>query len=546
MGPTQMDPKAHPPALAAVPDVHADATVDESSTTAGKVRANGVLGDADESSDTVVAASAHAEEKSDDGDDTDGDVMSVSLQRRLEERSAKEEEDDDEEERADAEADEMAARMQRRLAALPGKAHESEPLTIFRVAGPMRDRNRHLYEPQMLSIGPFHRGGAARLAAMEAHKWRFLRDLLARNPDAPLASYARAAREMEPRARRRYAEPVAMSAAEFAEMLLLDGCFVLEFFLKGEDRADDALIDAAWAMQNVYNDLFLLENQLPFFVVERFYGIATGGLGRDYLVSNLLVKYLTVDFGASARDGAGPRPPDGEIHHLLHLYYHWFLPPEDAAAASGAGSGKGEDDAFEEWLSKPVDERAPWQLPSASQLQDAGVTFRAKKSPRSMVDVTFRRRDGVLEIPAVESYTNHAIFANLLAYEQSRGRWELQRLVSYVLLMASVAAGGRRDVEILQRAGVFARGDEGTAAFYAHLGELCPPADFVNNCYEALHRDVREYVGRSWNRHRAVLAHDYFSNPWTSMSAAAAVLLLVLTVVQTVYTVLPYYHPNPG
>jgi hypothetical protein len=55
-------------------------------------------------------------------------------------------------------------------------------------------------------------------------------------------------------------------------------------------------------------------------------------------------------------------------------------------------------------------------------------------------------------------------------------------------------------------------------------------------------RDVREYCGRSWNRHRAVLAHDYFSNPWTSMSAAAAVLLLVLTVVQTVYTVLPYYH----
>lgn len=302
-------------------------------------------------------------------------------------------------------------------------------------------------------------------------------------------------------------------------------------------------------MQNVYSDLFLLENQLPFFVLERFYAIATGGRGRDHLVTSLLAKYLTVE---TPQDAATAKPPDGEILHLLQLYYHWFLPPqdEDAAVPPAGGNNKvtEEEEAFNEWLAKPMDERLPWLLPSASELEDAGVTFRAKKSPRSLVDVTFRARDGVLEIPAVESYTNRAIFANLLAYEQSRGRWELQRLMSYVVLMASVASHGRRDVDILQRAGVFVKGDEETAAFYAHLGELCGGAaagtpGVANNCYADMFRDVREYCGRSWNRHRAVLAHDYFSNPWTSMSAAAAVLLLVLTVVQTVYTVLPYYHP---
>ncbi|XP_039815348.1 translation initiation factor IF-2-like [Panicum virgatum] len=90
--------------------------------------------------------------------------------------------------------------------------------------------------------------------------------------------------------------------------------------------------------------------------------------------------------------------------------------------------------------------RGPRQLPPrASELKDVGVTFSAKKSPRSLVDMTFDRRGGVLEIPTVESYRNHAIFANLLAYEQCRGRWELQRLVSYVLLMALVV-NARRDV----------------------------------------------------------------------------------------------------
>nr|BAJ84999.1 predicted protein [Hordeum vulgare subsp. vulgare] len=460
----------------------------------------------------------------------------MSMQSRLEESSTAVGEEADEE---------MASRMQRRLDALPGKPLESEPFTIFRVAGPMRDRNRHLYEPQMVSVGPFHRG-AARLRAMEEHKWRYLRDLLARG-DAPLASYARAARDLEPAARRRYAEPTEdhLPQRDFAEMLLLDGCFIVEFFLKGEDGAADALIDAAWAMQNVYSDLFLLENQLPFFVLERFYAIATGGRGRDHFVTSLLAKYLTVE---TPQDAATATLPDGEILHLLHLYYHWFLPPQDEDAAVPPAGGKvAEDEAFNEWLAKPMDERLPWLLPSASELEDAGITFRAKKSPRSLVDVTFRARDGVLEIPAVESYTNRAMFANLLAYEQSRGRWELQRLMSYVVLMASVAAHGRRDVKILQRAGVFVKGDEETAAFYAHLGELCGGAaagtpGVTNNCYADMFREVKEYCGRSWNRHRAVLAHDYFSNPWTSMSAAAAVLLLVLTVVQTVYTVLPYYH----
>ncbi|KAK3138083.1 hypothetical protein QOZ80_5AG0364260 [Eleusine coracana subsp. coracana] len=448
---------------------------------------------------------------------------------------------------ADAEADEMASAMARHLATLPGKPHESEPFTIFRVAGPMRERNRHLYEPQMISIGPFHRAASPRLAAMEAHKWRYLRDLLARNPAAPLSAYARAARAMEPAARRRYAEPVAqLSETAFAEMMLLDGCFLVEFFLKGEEGADDALVDAAWVMQNVYNDLFLLENQLPFFVVERFYAVATGGTGRA--ITELLVKYLTVDMGASQNAGAATNraapPDDGEVHHLLHLYYHWFLPPEDQNEESS--TIKDEDEAFEEWMAKPMDERVPWLLPSASEMKDAGVKLRPKKSPRSLVDVTFDPKSGALEIPAVESFTNHAIFANLLAYEQSRGRWELQRLVSYVLLMASVA-DAPRDVEVMQRAGVFVKaGGEETAAFYAQLGELCPPPEFVNNCYADLARSVKEYCGRSWNRHRAVLVHDYFSNPWTSMSAAAAVLLLVLTVVQTVYTVLPYYNPSSG
>uniref|UniRef100_A0A0E0E316 Uncharacterized protein n=1 Tax=Oryza meridionalis TaxID=40149 RepID=A0A0E0E316_9ORYZ len=132
----------------------------------------------------------------------------------------------------------------------------------------------------------------------------------------------------------------------------------------------------------------------------------------------------------------------------------WFLPPEDRTSDSGSGGGMGseeeEDEAWDEWLAKPIHERMPWQMPPATELQDVGVTFRAKRSPCSLVDATFSRRDGVLEIPTVENYANCAIPANLVAYEQNRGRWKMQRVASYVLLMSSVAAGGHE--QLLRRA----------------------------------------------------------------------------------------------
>uniref|UniRef100_A0A0E0HSR8 Uncharacterized protein n=1 Tax=Oryza nivara TaxID=4536 RepID=A0A0E0HSR8_ORYNI len=73
----------------------------------------------------------------------------------------------------------------------------------------------------------------------------------------------------------------------------------------------------------------------------------------------------------------------------------WFLPPKDRTSDSGGGgvgSKEEEDEAWDEWLAKLIHERMPWQMPPATELQDAGVMFRAKRPPCSLVDVTFSRR----------------------------------------------------------------------------------------------------------------------------------------------------------
>ena len=50
---------------------------------------------------------------------------------------------------------------------------------------------------------------------------------------------------------------------------------------------------------------------------------------------------------------------------------------------------------------------------------------------------------------------------------------------------------------------------------------------------------------------RANLIHTYFRSPWAFLSLAAAVFLLGMTVMQTVYTVLQFYggdsnSPHPS
>nr|CAD1841016.1 unnamed protein product [Ananas comosus var. bracteatus] len=57
-----------------------------------------------------------------------------------------------------------------------------ERFTIFRVPAHVRQRNTHLYEPRMVSVGPYGRGDGPVLRAMEQHKWRYLQDFLSRNP----------------------------------------------------------------------------------------------------------------------------------------------------------------------------------------------------------------------------------------------------------------------------------------------------------------------------------------------------------------------------
>ncbi|KAG5521874.1 hypothetical protein RHGRI_034188 [Rhododendron griersonianum] len=120
--------------------------------------------------------------------------------------------------------------------ALRDKLHEESPSLsencIFKVPGTLRRRNETSYEPKIFSTGPFH-SEKNRLGPMEKIKMWYLHCLLVRLPIPPeesLQHFIRKIRELAKRTINCYAEKIDLNENELVEMMIVDGCFLLELF----------------------------------------------------------------------------------------------------------------------------------------------------------------------------------------------------------------------------------------------------------------------------------------------------------------------------
>ncbi|CAL5395105.1 unnamed protein product [Camellia sinensis] len=58
--------------------------------------------------------------------------------------------------------------------------------------------------------------------------------------------------------------------------------------------------------------------------------------------------------------------------------------------------------------------------------------------------------------------------------------------------------------------------------------------------YHEVYNNVNKHCEESWYRWLAILRRDYFNTPWALISFLVALLLLVLTLVQTIFSILSF------
>lgn len=410
------------------------------------------------------------------------------------------------------------------LSTIKQKIKDLSPVSnwsIWKVPHSLRTVNDDAYNPRIISIGPLHRRDE-KLQSMEVHKLYYMRSLLLRTQDVDetLRSSAEAINEFEEMVRACYAEPIEMSSRELAEILLVDGCFMLELFIRYSNVdlivQDDPLFTSSWMILALQRDLALLENQIPFFVLERLYSQAV----ESSTIGQSLPSLPELAFGFFKSvlriNDENFRIIRRSCPHLLDLIHNCYLPP----ALSGRSN-------FGEWVSTQP----------ATSLQDAGIVFR-EGTTRTLFDLTFR--NGTLEIPPLlihDSTVSH--FQNLIAYEQlSRGT--AKYITSYFALMSRLVYD-RRDAELLESKGIIENDTSGWKDVSVLFNDMCKQVAVQDFYYAGLCQELNSSFRTRRALYKATLTKTYFRSPWTTVSVMAACVLLSLAVIQTVYTVLSYY-----
>ncbi|KAL8204967.1 hypothetical protein R6Q57_010590 [Mikania cordata] len=397
--------------------------------------------------------------------------------------------------------------------------------SIFKVPQTLLDINGKSYQPHIVSVGPLHHG-QPHLEMIQEHKWRFLGQLLNRTQSKGivLEDYLWAVQRLEAQARECYSVTVPYTTDEFIEMMVLDGCFIIELFRKfgGVVQVEDSdpLVNMSWIVSFLLRDLIRLENQIPFFVLDCLFQLtkttesptlATLALGFFNLILQRPEPFLEKYSNVKAK-------------HLLDLLRSSFLPSDL------------------DHSSKPDNRPPPHVIHSISKLRRSGIKLKPREAESFLV-VNFRR--GVIHMPtiAIDDFMC-AFLLNSVAFEQCHSGC-LKIFTTYVTLLdclinTSKDVGMLCDWNIIEN---YLGTDAEVASFINNMGK---DVSFdIDECYLArLFDNVNRHYHSGWHVQWASFKYTYFNTPWSLVSAMAAFVLLLLTVAQTLYTILGYVRPK--
>ncbi|GLU00194.1 hypothetical protein SLE2022_175770 [Rubroshorea leprosula] len=385
--------------------------------------------------------------------------------------------------------------------------HGGSKDSIFRIPQLFKMRNEQAYTPYEFSIGPCHFDETNMLLRTgQNFKESYFERLIQRFPKGEKKRRLEEAIEDvygEARECYRRGDVYDVSEENFKKMLLLDGCFIIEL-LRTKDDFSKANYHA------IYHDLLLLDNQIPWFVLELLFDRT-----KDYpeCPKKSLVE-LATDFFSPALPRERQETKTSNILHLVDFVWRFWVGSQPMQGVTYIKLGRGYG-AY---------------IPSATRLEEAGVKFQ-KAELRHHLDVTFN--EGVLKIPylVITAWTE-IVFRNLIIFEQCR--IGCTPCVTCYAVLLDCLIDTVDDVDLMSRAEVLENtlNPEETANIFNRVRDNTLMNDFR---YENLGQDINKYCKRGWPRWRASLIRTYFIKPWAIVSVVFATIVLFFTIMQVFY-----------
>ena len=406
----------------------------------------------------------------------------------------------------------ILTQLQNKMGSLTSQQDRAEWCCIYRVPNSFRKVRPKAYTPKLISIGPLHRGDE-RLKDMEEQKLRYFKGFSERDGiyKKKIEDLLIIIQDKEARIRASYSENFSeITSSEFIEMILLDAVFIIEFLEDSNDIEHYSESVKPWMIFDIREDLMLLENQLPFFIIKEIYEKGFRKQATCFPFLDLANVYLGKYTCSQALQNTG-RDVEGS-RHFTDLLRNFML--------KGA--------------IQPRCNFNPIKLKyNAVMLREAGVKFQVTED-KCLVNITFE--EGVLKIPRLEvDYCFERLVRNIMALEQCCYPFKAY-VCSYIKFMDHLIDSAE-DVGLLVRKGIILHGLGDDAAVSNMINKLCETITGTYTFYDDICGKMNAHYKNRWNHRKATLKLVYFPNVWRGTATVAAAILLILTLIQTITSV---------
>ncbi|KAF8413555.1 hypothetical protein HHK36_001546 [Tetracentron sinense] len=391
--------------------------------------------------------------------------------------------------------------------------------------------NKEFYDPMVVSIGPYHHG-KSELNLVENLKLTIARKFVKESGKEFDDFY----NEFVKRANnpRQFYDEQSTSDFDdkmFIYMMFLDGCFVLHFI---GCVTNTKLHDMQMKLHHIVfvrQDLFLLENQLPYVVLKTLMSLRFSGDEGE----KMMKEFIKGEVMPPSRSGDKPQKGatnfhakkigdggDGQPLHLLEL-----LRTELVGECKDPSPGASQDGDWQSYR-------------SVEELNTVGINF-TRSDTFHLHDVSYKSHliHGELSLPpiAVDDSTKHK-FLNLIAYETCPDAPEDYTVTSYVCFLDSLIDNDK-DVKELRSKGILLNSlgsDQQVADLFNQLSNNLVPDPIV---YGDVKGKIEKHYKNKCKIWMAEINHTHFSSPWSVIALLAGVFVIVITVIQTYFTVFP-------
>ncbi|KAD3337925.1 hypothetical protein R6Q59_027345 [Mikania micrantha] len=319
-----------------------------------------------------------------------------------------------------------------------------------------------------------------------------------------------------------YVQMMTYDYNEFAEMVVMDACFILEFCNKISEY-DESFRGNMVLDRTIIYDLVLLENQIPFFILDHIFQCTILKFKPTTTLLECIRPLLNL-LNLFQENIKTDNIPITDDDHILSVLYKCYKPQHYVKPAS---------------LTSPIH--------SAADLDKAGVNFKPARNPKWLLgmDVKLNRFSccfswwcclPTLSMPVlyVHDFTE-LVLRNLIAYEQQSSQTD-RYIISYACAM-DMLVNTQEDVAKLIDSKVLINSMGSYEEAAKMINSICKEVSWEHSFYGEQLRMLNEYPNSCCQKNIAELRNTYCRSPLTLIALLVGIIVFVLTVVQTIYTI---------